>query len=73
MSFNTPNSSFIFDLRLRSIKLCAVFRAILRPAALVLPACFLFVPLAVPAVDVAFACCTGACALVAPWLSLGFI
>lgn len=45
MSFNTPNSSFIFDRRLRSIKLCAVLRAILRPAAVV-PAlfCFLLLP-----------------------------
>lgn len=40
MSFNTPNSSFIFDLLLRSIRLCAVFRAILRPATLVEDGCF---------------------------------
>lgn len=32
---STPNSSFIFDRRRRSIKLCAVFLAILRPAAVV--------------------------------------
>jgi hypothetical protein len=42
ISFKTPNSSFIFDLRLRSIKLCAVFRAILRPATLVEDGCFFF-------------------------------
>lgn len=33
MSFNTPNSSFILDRRRRSMMLCAVLRAILRPAA----------------------------------------
>lgn len=38
--FNTPNSSFIFDLRRRSIKLCAVLRAIFRPATLVAEGCF---------------------------------
>jgi len=40
MLFSTPNSSFIFDLRRRSIKLCAVLRAILRPAILVADGCF---------------------------------
>lgn len=40
MSFNTPNSSFIFDLLRRSIKLCAVFLAIFRPATLVEEGCF---------------------------------
>jgi len=40
MSLSTPNSSFIFDLLLRSIKLCAVFRAIFRPATLVEDGCF---------------------------------
>jgi hypothetical protein len=35
ISLRTPNSSFIFDRRLLSIKLCAVFLAILRPAAVV--------------------------------------
>jgi hypothetical protein len=40
MSFKTPNSSFILDLLRRSIKLCAVFRAILRPATLVEDGCF---------------------------------
>ena len=44
ISFSTPNSSFILDLRLRSIKLCAVLRAIFRPAAVVLPGCFFFPP-----------------------------
>lgn len=41
MSFNVPNSSFILDRRRRSIRLCAVLRAILRPAALVALGCFL--------------------------------
>lgn len=41
MSFKTANSSFIFDLRLRSMTLCAVFRAIFFPAALVELGCFL--------------------------------
>ena len=41
ISFNVPNSSFILDRRRRSIKLCAVLRAILRPAALVALGCFL--------------------------------
>ena len=35
MSFKVPNSSFIFERRRRSIRLCAVLRAILRPATLV--------------------------------------
>lgn len=43
MSFNVPNSSFIFDRRRRSIRLCAVLRAILRPAALVALGCFFLV------------------------------
>ena len=38
--FNTPNSSFIFDLLLLSITECAVFRAIFLPAALVALGCF---------------------------------
>jgi hypothetical protein len=37
MSLSTPNSSFILDLLLRSIRLCAVFRAIFLPAAVVGP------------------------------------
>ena len=41
MSFKTANSSFIFDLRLRSMTLWAVFRAIFFPAALVELGCFL--------------------------------
>lgn len=41
ISFNTPNSSFIFDLLRRSIKLCAVFLAIFRPATLVEEGSFL--------------------------------
>lgn len=40
ISFNTPNSSFIFERLLRSIRLCAVFRAIFRPATLVDDGCF---------------------------------
>jgi hypothetical protein len=43
MLFKTPNSSFILDLLRRSIKLCAVLRAIFRPATLVEDGCFLFV------------------------------
>lgn len=39
--FRTPNSSFIFDLRLLSITECAVFLAIFLPAALVALGCFL--------------------------------
>jgi hypothetical protein len=42
MSFNVPNSSFILDRLRRSIRLCAVLRAVLRPAALVALGCFLF-------------------------------
>lgn len=42
MSLSTPNSSFIFDLLLRSIKLCAVFLAIFRPATLVEEGAFFF-------------------------------
>jgi len=38
---STANSSFIFDLRRRSITLCAVFLAIFLPAALVELGCFL--------------------------------
>src|ERR1700749_1752356 len=47
MSLRTPNSSFILDLLRRSIRLCAVLRAILRPAAVLVPAalaCFLLLP-----------------------------
>jgi hypothetical protein len=42
ISFKTPNSSFILDLRRRSIRLWAVFLAIFRPAALVEEGCFFF-------------------------------
>ena len=42
ISFKTPNSSFILDLRLLSIKLCAVFLAIFLPATDVLLGCFFF-------------------------------
>jgi len=49
MFFNTPNSSFIFDRRLRSMRLCAVFLAIFLPA-LVLPDFFLAL-VGVPGVD----------------------
>lgn len=52
MFFRTPNSSFIFDLRRRSIKLCAVFLAIFRPAALVADGCFFFDGPASPAAGV---------------------
>lgn len=40
MLLRTANSSFIFDLRRLSIRLCAVFLAILRPATLVADGCF---------------------------------
>lgn len=40
MFFSVANSSFILDLRRRSIRLCAVFLAIFRPAALVALGCF---------------------------------
>lgn len=46
ISFNVVNSSFILDLRLRSIKLCAVFLAIFLPAALVALGCFFLPPFA---------------------------
>ena len=42
----TANSSFILDLRRRSIRLWAVFLAIFLPAALVADGCFLFEPAA---------------------------
>lgn len=42
--FSTANSSFIFDRRRRSIRLCAVFLAIFRPAALDVEGCFFFDP-----------------------------
>lgn len=44
MLFNTLNSSFIFDLRRRSMRLWAVFLAIFLPAALVADGCFFFDP-----------------------------
>ncbi len=85
MSFSTPNSSFIFDRRRRSIKLCAVLRAILRPAA-VAPVlfCFLFPPAWLAVLGVlptaggeVIAFCAGAgkaCCCCAPLLlSFGFI
>src|ERR1700691_4373455 len=40
MSFRTPNSSFILDRRLLSIRLWAVLRAIFRPAVVEPGACF---------------------------------
>lgn len=55
ISFKVANSSFIFDLLLLSIKLCAVFLAIFLPAALVALGCFFFTPLEaamLPAPDV---------------------
>lgn len=42
MLFSTLNSSFIFDLRRRSMRLWAVFLAIFLPAALVADGCFFF-------------------------------
>lgn len=53
--FNTANSSFIFDLLRLSIRLCAVFLAILRPAALVADGCFLLDGPTSPAADAAAA------------------
>lgn len=52
MSFRTPNSSFILDLLRLSIRLCAVFRAIFRPATLVEEGCFFLVPAAFGVDDV---------------------
>src|SRR5271156_4676988 len=52
MLFSTTNSSFIFDLLRRSIKLCAVLRAILRPATLVADGCFFLFAGAGPALAV---------------------
>jgi hypothetical protein len=49
ISLSTLNSSFILDRRLRSIRLCAVLRAIFLPAAVVVPDCFLLP--AAPAAD----------------------
>jgi len=46
ISFSIPNSSFILDLLRLSIKLCAVFLAIFRPATLVELGCFRFDPAA---------------------------
>ena len=43
MSFSTLNSSFIFDLRLRSMTEWAVFLAIFLPAMLVVLGCLLLV------------------------------
>lgn len=43
-SLRTPNSSFILDLLRRSIRLCAVLRAIFLPAALVVDGCFFLDP-----------------------------
>jgi len=45
MHFKVANSSFIFDLLLLSMTLCAVFLAIFLPATLVKLGCFLFVVL----------------------------
>lgn len=71
ISLRTPNSSFILDLLLRSIKLCAVFLAILRPATLVADGCFFFGVL----VDFAVAIFVESLALsaVVSGCSLGFI
>lgn len=82
ISFRTPNSSFILDLRLRSIKLCAVLRAIFLPATLVELGCFL-VPAAVgracePGVAFLpepFGVVCGVASFISSWLccALGFI
>lgn len=56
ISFNTPNSSFIFDRLLLSIRLCAVFLAILRPAAVVPALDFLFPPAAAGVLAAVGAC-----------------
>lgn len=71
ISFKTPNSSFILDRLLRSIKLWAVLRAILRPAAVDPPACFLFPPAA--AAGAAFAVAVGDVVLNWSCDSFGFI
>ena len=44
MFFKTLNSSFILERLRRSIRLCAVFRAIFLPATLVLLGCFFLAP-----------------------------
>ena len=49
ISLSTPNSSFILDLRRRSIRLWAVFLAILRPATLVAEGCFFLDAVTFPA------------------------
>lgn len=74
MSFSTPNSSFIFDRRRRSIRLCAVLRAIFRPCALVpplLPRPFL--PAAAPLLEGSSAAAAAAASGCACWLPFGFI
>ena len=78
MPFKTANSSFILERLRLSIKLCAVFRAIFRPAALVAEGCFLLfvavvaragdeaiaaaLPLAEPLEPVACSSCGSSCA-----------
>ena len=52
MLFSTPNSSFILDLLRRSIRLCAVLRAIFRPATLVADGCFFLFEVLAPALAV---------------------
>ena len=54
MAFKVPNSSFIFDLRLLSMTLWAVFLAIFLPATLVELGCFLPAPLNVCEPVIAF-------------------
>lgn len=73
MSLSTRNSSFIFSRRRRSMMLCAVLRAILRPA-LAPPGCFLFPP--APAAGSAGALGAGGavCVFLSSWgWVLGFI
>lgn len=74
ISFRTPNSSFIFDLLRRSIRLCAVFLAILRPATLVEDGCFFFAGDAFPAPlflgpsAAGVSACSSGCALGFIWM-----
>lgn len=70
MSFKTPNSSFILDLLRRSIRLWAVFLAILRPATLVAEGCFFLAGAALLAAALGPSTTTSGCS---SGCSLGFI
>jgi hypothetical protein len=78
MLFRSANSSFIFDLRRRSIRLCAVFLAIFLPAALELEGCFFLfpvgagAPVTLPAVAVEEVAFLAVLELVSSW-GRGFI